>query len=140
MLTDEHCQTLLTGAFAKTDLGNKYRTAQDGDGDDAMDEDDEEPSAAALALKKKTLSQHKVRTSLADRTLDSMFHVASQLPGGAPRTGSTSTAPSPKAKERHIPESVCYLRSIQELRKKVAGGAHKRELVACFAAQVHSGG
>ena len=99
-----------------------------------MDEDDEEPSAAAPALKKKTLSQHKVRTSLADRTLDSMFHVASQPPGAM------SNGPSPKAKERHIPESVCYLRSIQELRKKVAGGAHKRELVACFAAWVLAGG
>ena len=75
--------------------------------------------AATQRKGKKVLSQHKVRTSQADRTLDSMFPVTnpSQL---RDESGLSSTLKSPD-----IPESRVLLRSVETLRKDLDKGKHQ---------------
>ncbi|KAF7323905.1 DNA-mis-repair domain-containing protein [Mycena kentingensis (nom. inval.)] len=69
-------QTLLTGGVAGPDLSTakkrkgKERAREDEEERDELEEEDGRPSPP-----KKTASQFKIRTSLQDRTLDSMFPV-----------------------------------------------------------------
>lgn len=81
---------------------------------------------------KKTLSRHKVRTSLQDRTLDSMFPVispAQQRPAGSDGSPGTSANTPPQARAvKEIKESQCYLTSVKNLRAAVGKGKHNREL------------
>ncbi|KZT70490.1 DNA mismatch repair protein MutL [Daedalea quercina L-15889] len=83
--------------------------------------------AQMIDMPKKTLSQHKVRTSLQDRTLDSMFPVISpsQQRGGngSPGTG-MNTPPQAGSRVRDIKESQCYLTSVRSLRAAVVKGKH----------------
>ena len=76
-------------------------------------------------MKKKTSSQHKVRISLQDRTLDSMFPVANPAQI-APANDISNNADS-TSKSREIKESECYLTSVRDLREAVAKGRHSRE-------------
>ncbi|EED84901.1 predicted protein [Postia placenta Mad-698-R] len=124
-------QTLLTGGIAEVqrDKGKgKERQI-----DLPMEGEDDSPmSAPSTQLKKKVLSQHKVRTSLTDRTLDSMFPVISpsQQPGSDAATGTTNrtaqeaTPGTPRVRE--IKESECFLTSVRDLRQAVLKGRHRR--------------
>ncbi|KAJ7052919.1 DNA mismatch repair protein MutL [Mycena amicta] len=103
-------QTLLTGGIADPDVSlSKKRKGKE----PARDEDH----------RKKTASQYKVRTSLQDRTLDSMFPVLNptQIQNG--ESSSASSTPRPP---REIKESVCILSSVKTLRQAVAKGKHKQ--------------
>lgn len=75
-------------------------------------------------MKRKVYSQHKVRTSTQDRTLDSMFPLASQK-----EVASSSDVGKTMTKGREIKESECLLTSVKDLRKKVQKGKHRRELL-----------
>lgn len=68
-------------------------------------------------VNRKVYSHHKVRTSLHDRTLDSMFPVV-QTSGEA--------APTPRSKE--IKESICRLATVLELRADVLKLRHSGSL------------
>ncbi|KAH9926723.1 DNA mismatch repair protein MutL [Fomitopsis serialis] len=127
-------QTLLTGGIAETptqDNGKGKKRARD---EDEMDVDEAEPPPTSQAARpKKMLSQHKVRTSLQDRTLDSMFPVFSPSQqrsgngsgGGSPNTGTgTGTPPQNAPRVREIKESQCYLSSVKQLRAAVVKGKH----------------
>ncbi|KAI0826529.1 DNA mismatch repair protein MutL [Trametes gibbosa] len=133
-------QTLLTGGIAepssqKTRGKRKERTDGVSDGDAAAESDDEardasQPRPAALqqqAAKRKVYSQHKVRTSLKDRTLDSMFpvpHPSQRTGSGEGGSGATTPGTSTAVTGRDIRESVCYLKSIKDLRSAVLKTKH----------------
>ena len=97
------------------------------------------PFRLAEAIKRKVYSQHKVRTSTQDRTLDSMFPLASQntsldvAMAEAPNTPSNALT-----RGREVKESECLLTSVKELRKKVQKGKHRRELLTCPLLRVDS--
>jgi DNA mismatch repair protein MLH1 len=84
------------------------------------------PSSGPSAMKK-ILSQHKVRTSGADRTLDSMFlPTPTQFGEGdnvAARHGVDTV--KERRKTRDIPQSTCYLTSVLTLRENVKNAKHK---------------
>jgi DNA mismatch repair protein MLH1 len=71
---------------------------------------------------KKTSSQYKVRTSLQDRTLESMFPVVNptQIEGQSKGKSADTT------KSREIKESQCNLTSVKKLRQNAIKGKHKR--------------
>jgi len=79
-------------------------------------------------LPKKPLPQHKVRTSLADRTLDSMFAVVPTADDKTSQGIGSSTTPQIQQmvarKKDDIIESECFLSSIQSLRKSVLQNRH----------------
>jgi DNA mismatch repair protein MLH1 len=79
-------------------------------------------------VKKKIPSQHKVRISLQDRTLDSMFPVANpaQIPGSNDKNISKADASPSVSKSKEIKESECFLTSVADLRKAVVKGKHTR--------------
>ncbi|KAF8962298.1 DNA mismatch repair protein MutL [Flammula alnicola] len=78
--------------------------------------------------KRKVYSQHKVRTSLRDRTLDSMFPVVNQAtqveasPSKSPQTTPANTL----SKSREIKESQCFLTSVKGLRQMLVKGKHRQ--------------
>ncbi|EGO03568.1 hypothetical protein SERLA73DRAFT_165231 [Serpula lacrymans var. lacrymans S7.3] len=75
--------------------------------------------------KKKISSQHKVRTSLQDRTLDSMFPIADPLILDDPLASTDHNSPSTSAvKVAEIKESAVALCSVQTLRQAVVTGKH----------------
>jgi len=77
-----------------------------------------EPLHAAWPAPKKVYPQHKVRTSAADRTLDSMFPKVnpSQIQDVVPDPG--------PVKGREIKESICRLASVSKLRARVSKEKH----------------
>ncbi|KIK02865.1 hypothetical protein K443DRAFT_96092 [Laccaria amethystina LaAM-08-1] len=75
--------------------------------------------------KKRTYSQHKVRTSLQDRTLESMFPVVN--PAQLEKSSADpSDTPGPPSKSRDVKESECFLTSVQDLRKALVKGKHRQ--------------
>jgi DNA mismatch repair protein MLH1 len=86
---------------------------------------------------KKILSQHKVRTSAADRTLDSMFLPPGSLPGELDNAAARNGADVVKErrKTREIPQSICYLTSVLTLRENIKkvkhAGAQDILLILC---------
>lgn len=119
-------QTLLTGGLANhTDPSSKTRQSKGQE----REEDGLEASASSSSIeienKKRTYSQHKVRTSLQDRTLDSMFPVVNpaQLEKSSANPSDTQVPPS---KSRDIKESECFLASVQDLRKALVKGKHRQ--------------
>ncbi|KAH9962209.1 DNA mismatch repair protein MutL [Russula dissimulans] len=123
-------QTLLTGDIATSETSiqpkGKERARDDSAGSDTGSSTPGLPPTAPAA--KKILSQHKVRTSAADRTLDSMF-----LPSPFP-PGDTDNASTPcgtgreiakeRRKTREILQSTCYLTSVSTLRENVKKAKH----------------
>jgi DNA mismatch repair protein MLH1 len=76
----------------------------------------------------KTLSQHKVRTSLKERTLDSMFPVLNPARINSPPGESENNTATPGSlNPREVKESECYLTSVKQLRRSVLKGKHKCE-------------
>jgi len=82
-------------------------------------------SIKSCSVVKKVLSQHKVRTSLQDRTLDSMIPVTDPL-----RT--ESDEPVTAIRLRDIKESTCHFASIAELRRLATKRIHHGELCIFF--------
>ncbi len=78
------------------------------------------------ATAKKVLSQHKVRTSGADRTLDSMFLPTPTQSGdhGDPAARQGKEVMKERRKTREIQQSTCYLTSVLTLRDNVKKGKH----------------
>ncbi|KAN0111788.1 hypothetical protein V8E52_008168 [Russula decolorans] len=118
-------QTLLTGGVAATDsstsLKGKEKARENSTGGDAASSTP--PGAFGT---KKILSQHKVRTSAADRTLDSMFlpppTQSGELDSTAARPGADAVKERRKTKE--IQQSTCYLTSVLMLRENVKKAKH----------------
>ncbi|KAH7907575.1 histidine kinase-like ATPase [Hygrophoropsis aurantiaca] len=113
-------QTLLTGGIAeastKTRRGKeKQKEIEDDDagGDESQESQPKEP--------KKILSQHKIRTSMKDRTLESMIPVVD--PSRVDISNIDEPSPS-AAPAREVKESECYLSSVTELRASVRKGKH----------------
>ncbi|KAF5390112.1 hypothetical protein D9757_003823 [Collybiopsis confluens] len=119
-------QTLLTGGIeGHSQKIDKKRKEPPVDTESSLqNKDKEEPTASGSAGPKKVYSHHKVRTSLRDRTLDSMFPVAN--PSHIDKGASDRDKPSPSySRSREVKESECVLTSVLNLRKKVAKGKHK---------------
>jgi len=125
-------QALLTGSIATPEISTqskgKERARDDSTGSDTASSTPALPPTAAPAAKK-ILSQHKVRTSAADRTLDSMF-----LPSPVPSGGTADAATTPRGtgaetvkerrKTKEIVQSTCYLTSVSTLRENVKKAKH----------------
>jgi DNA mismatch repair protein MLH1 len=120
-------QTLLTGGVATADSGKsvkgKEKVRENSTGSDTASSTP--PSGAPAA--KKILSQHKVRTSGADRTLDSMFLPTPTQSGAGDNAGARHGVDVVKErrKTREIPQSICYLTSVLALRENVKNAKHK---------------
>ncbi|CAA7268441.1 unnamed protein product [Cyclocybe aegerita] len=115
-------QTLLTGGIMGENPLSKKRSRKDDDDEG----DKQEGTSQSAEAKRKTYSHHKVRTSLQDRTLDSMFPVPN--PSQAP-AASDPTEPTPinaPSKSREIRESECFLTSVKNLRKSILKGKHRQ--------------
>lgn len=78
---------------------------------------------------RKVYSHNKIRTSLKDRTLESMFPVVNpaQLDSTSTTNLKTTDASSGGSKTREIKESECYLTSVNQLRQTIVKNKHKRE-------------
>jgi hypothetical protein len=74
---------------------------------------------------KKALSQHKVRTSIQDRTLDAMFPVT-------PHHKDSESTPPSAMRSKEIVQSDCALSSVKELRQAVEEGKHHRAFARFF--------
>ncbi|KAJ7910618.1 histidine kinase-like ATPase [Mycena leptocephala] len=119
-------QTLLTGGLAEPEQS----TSKKGKGKERARDDNEAEEAAAetkptaSTAPKKTLSQYKVRTSLQDRTLESMFPVVNptRIEGVSSAKGKSADT----SKSREIKESECILTSVKRLRQNAIKGKHKQ--------------
>ncbi|KAJ6493696.1 histidine kinase-like ATPase [Mycena vitilis] len=116
-------QTLLTGGLAEPEQStSKKRKGKERARDE--DEDVIEPKLTPATAPKKTLSQYKVRTSLQDRTLESMFPVVNPTRIGEASSGKGKSADTSKSRE--IKESECILTSVKKLRQNAIKGKHKQ--------------
>ncbi|KAJ7889722.1 histidine kinase-like ATPase [Mycena leptocephala] len=119
-------QTLLTGGLAEPEQS----TSKKGKGKERARDDNKAEEAAAetkptaSTAPKKTLSQYKVRTSLQDRTLESMFPVVNptRIEGVSSAKGKSADT----SKSREIKESECILTSVKRLRQNAIKGKHKQ--------------
>ncbi|PCH44902.1 DNA mismatch repair protein MutL [Wolfiporia cocos MD-104 SS10] len=129
-------QTLLTGGIAESQNvkgKGKERENQRGTEESPTSDRTDSPSMTPSSQKpRKTLSQHKVRTSLQDRTLESMFPVTSSQTAANGGSGSkaadfddSSPVPNP-LKTREIKASECSLTSVQKLRRAIVQGTHRQ--------------
>ncbi|KAJ7057880.1 histidine kinase-like ATPase [Mycena amicta] len=117
-------QTLLTGGIADPDVSlSKKRKGKERARDEDVEDDHNDEQQNRPSPPKKTASQYKVRTSLQDRTLDSMFPV---LDPTRIQNGESSSASSTPRPPREIKESDCILSSVKTLRQAVAKGKHKQ--------------
>ncbi|KAI0264750.1 DNA mismatch repair protein MutL [Gloeopeniophorella convolvens] len=124
-------QTLLTGGVAAPEttksLKGKEKAVEDSAGSDTPSTTP--PSGTQVA--KKILSQHKVRTSGADRTLDSMFLPAPTQSGDRDKTAAVAarhgsdTVPE-RRKVKEVPQSTCFLTSVLSLRENVEKAKHSQ--------------
>ncbi|KAJ7839580.1 histidine kinase-like ATPase [Mycena olivaceomarginata] len=125
-------QTLLTGGLAETEqsTSKKRKGKERAHAEDEQDADAEPkpaqssgcpPHSLVTQQPKKTLSQYKVRTSLQDRTLESMFPVVNPT-----HIAGASSAKGKSNADREIKESECTLTSVKRLRQKAIKGKHKQ--------------
>jgi hypothetical protein len=86
------------------------------------------PIFAAGDAKKKISSQHKVRTSVQDRTLDSMFPVINpaQIGANSGTSGKADDSSPGILKPFDVKESECFLTSVRTLRQNLVKGKHRR--------------
>ncbi|PFH48093.1 hypothetical protein AMATHDRAFT_6132 [Amanita thiersii Skay4041] len=123
-------QTILTGGIAEPNT--QSRKGKGKEKEVQAEERDEEVSSAVPTgdAVKKVYSQHKVRTSLQDRTLDSMFPVVnpSQVvsPSQKEDPSSSVVEPPPPVKTREIKESECFLTSVKNMRQNIIKNKHNR--------------
>lgn len=136
-------QTLLTGGIAEPAsqklAGKRKAQAEDEIAEEGAEghtaSHDSTPGgsqgapAASQSAKRKVYSQHKVRTSLQERTLDSMFPIAhpSQRTGSGDGDGVVGTPGTPPVlRGKEIKESLCYLKSVKDLRSIILKQNHHR--------------
>ncbi|KAG6868636.1 hypothetical protein C0993_012680 [Termitomyces sp. T159_Od127] len=125
-------QTLLTGGVASSEQElSKKKKGKQRETSDAMEIEDDQSSSnvsKAPTKLKKTLSQHKVRTSLKDRTLDSMFPVTNpaQVMSSSSQGKDQDESSAKTLKSREIKESTCFLTSVLDLRRKILKGKHRQ--------------
>lgn len=146
-------QTLLTSHIntiakpAPSRKGKERAIDVDEDEEDQLvdDQDEEIDRRGVPSSKPKVYAHYKVRTSLNDRTLDSMFPIAnpstqldapSQAPSKYRSQPSRTQAPTPTQSavasdttsggSRNIKESECFLTSVQTLRKEVLKAKHRQ--------------
>ncbi|KAK0204070.1 histidine kinase-like ATPase [Desarmillaria ectypa] len=125
-------QTLLTGGVSDSSNQSisKNRTGKERDVETGTNEAEENELSSTLVSevesRRKTYSHNKVRASLQDRTLDSMFPIVnpSQIEGSSSRTAASVLSPG-MTKAREIKESECILTSVQNLRHSVVKGKHR---------------
>ncbi|KAL0571895.1 DNA mismatch repair protein Mlh1 [Marasmius crinis-equi] len=117
-------QTLLTGGRAEeTSKSNKKRKGQEIERDSDVEEENTQKAGPS-----KVYSHKKVRTSLQDRTLDSMFPVAnpSHITGASGSKTTKSGIPAtPVSRYREVKESDCNLTSVNALRRAIIKKRHK---------------
>lgn len=124
-------QTSLTGGLAgdeQTTSKKRTRKERDDDAEDNVGTEEKEPSTSSIVEpKKKTYSHHKVRTSLRDRTLDSMFPIMNQaqIETSSPKS-LAATPTNTLSRSREIKESQCLLTSVKNLRQSIVKGRHKQ--------------
>ncbi|KLO16119.1 DNA mismatch repair protein MutL [Schizopora paradoxa] len=138
-------QTLLTGGTLQTGASSsakgKWKEIAE-ECQNCEDNEGEEAEGSATQPQKKIYSKDKIRTSHADRTLDSMFAVvnpSTQASGsntpkenakyrdGVEAPDSANAQPTPTlatVRTKDIEESVCYLTSVTNLRKAVTKAKH----------------
>ncbi|KAH9063209.1 DNA mismatch repair protein MutL [Lactarius vividus] len=117
-------QTLLTGGVASADTSKgKEKVHENSAGSDTASST---PPPGPPSVAKKILSQHKVRTSGADRTLDSMFLPTPTQSGDHdnPFARRGTEVVKERRKTREIQQSTCYLTSVTTLRDNVKKGKH----------------
>ncbi|KDR72527.1 hypothetical protein GALMADRAFT_252658 [Galerina marginata CBS 339.88] len=125
-------QTLLTGGIMgdeKTLSKKRSRQERDLSEDEQEPEEPGEPSSSTADPKRKVYSQHKVRTCLQDRTLDSMFPVVNQTQTQADASSSKLSETPPTTtlgKLREVKESRCFLTSVKNLRQSILKGKHRQ--------------
>jgi DNA mismatch repair protein MLH1 len=124
-------QTLLTGTTRKGISKTRSNQVKGADklSSDEEETDELEPNQSNQAPpKKKTPSHLKVRNSLQDRTLDSMFPIAhpSQIidVDKASKPSAAQQKTQPRVLNKEIVETQCYLASIASLRQAVLNGKH----------------
>ena len=141
-------KTLLTGAAnPRPELSKKRKGKQQECSDDEKDESSSQHSRSdferfsfadpfLLSLEvsgdplKKTPSQHKVRTSLKERTLDSMFPVSNPAQISNISIKGSLNVPAPQnSSSQEIKESECFLTSVKNLRQNLLKGKHRRKFV-----------
>ncbi|KAF4616529.1 hypothetical protein D9613_008578 [Agrocybe pediades] len=123
-------QTLLTGGI----LGEqsslpKKRSRKETDlneNDEGEPDKQEGPSSSTVEPVRKVYSQHKIRTSIQDRTLDSMYKIANPNHTQVEDSAPASTPTNSKDKSRDVKESQCFLTSIKDLRQRVLKGKHRQ--------------
>ena len=145
-----YVQTLLTGGLLEDDARLSKKRSRNETNDDEQDTAAVASSSGQSSFSllpsvysnigtplggepRKIYSQHKVRTSMTGRTLDSMFpvvnpgnQVAQSSAAASKADQATPTATLEKAREVH--ESQCFLTSVISLRAHVAKGKHRRKL------------
>ncbi|KAJ4468792.1 histidine kinase-like ATPase [Lentinula aciculospora] len=116
-------RTLLTGGESSNQRNDKKRKEAPTEMHITNSEDQVE-GPSSVSGPKKIYSHNKVRTSLQDRTLDSMFPVVnpSQI-GKGPADSHSSSQPQHRSKE--VKESECFLSSVTNLRNRIVKGKHK---------------
>ncbi|KAF8899820.1 DNA mismatch repair protein MutL [Gymnopilus junonius] len=127
-------QTLLTGTGGILNTENilpqkRPRKEKESSDEDRVAEEQAGPPQSTADPKRKVYSHQKVRTSLQDRTLDSMFRVTnqSQPQGSSSKVSETTTPPgNTLSKSRDIKESQCFLTSIKNLRQSVLRSKHRQ--------------
>ncbi|KAH9896948.1 DNA mismatch repair protein MutL [Cubamyces lactineus] len=139
-------QTLLTGGVAEIPSSQKSKGKRKAREEEDMDateesqpngasnsdnpEDNQSAPGPSQTAKRKVYSYQKVRTSLKDRTLDSMFPVThpSQLKrtdsGGDEDNSPRTLETPPMVRDREIKESQCFLKSVRDLRNSVTKAKH----------------
>jgi DNA mismatch repair protein MLH1 len=117
---------LLTSGATSFEKLSKEREGKEQEEEEEESQDKEE-SATSQPGKKKTLSQHKVRTSLQERMLDSMFPIINPARIKNDNKDPSSSFEKVPSKPRDVPESDCALTSVCSLRQAVLKGKHQRK-------------
>ncbi|KAI0305308.1 DNA mismatch repair protein MutL [Multifurca ochricompacta] len=119
-------QTLLTGGLATVGVDKSFKGKEKAQENSAGSDTATSTPLSGLPATKKILSQHKVRTSGADRTLDSMFLPTPTQSGDRDVEIARNGADVVKEgrKTRVIPQSTCYLTSVLTLRENVKKAKH----------------
>ncbi|KAL0958388.1 hypothetical protein HGRIS_000530 [Hohenbuehelia grisea] len=119
-------QTLLTGGLAPREQDSKKQSKVRPSNDEREEIDENDMVPLQQEPPKRTASQHKVRTSQHDRTLDSMFPVAHPSTQTLPVAKSSQSTPLNTTTAREIKESQCFLTSIRSLRQALVKQKHRQ--------------
>jgi len=142
-LLTQHLHPITTPAQAQSSKGKqRVIDLEQGEDDDDPNSQGKETPQMQSSSKHKVYPHYKVRTSLTDRTLDSMFPVTNptqiskfretQGQTAVERTSSrTQSKLSSDAGTKVIRQSECFLTSVRSLRKEVEKARHNRMSLPC---------